>query len=201
MSVTSADLINLIADTMGNPQPPKGTKLALHTLGANSGKAYLVDSKANPLAGFDPIDEAIFSIESSDIVIAPPGVTPGTYKKTAYFQVNFVLNLTGDTKMKFGGVASIRTNYTDATAKGSASGKLTLGGAGQLTGKRAVLAGQGKSSQTRPTAPHHRQCRACTRQKDNPRLTGSGRSIKTFAMEPAKHFSQTNARAIGKTAR
>ncbi len=147
MSVTSANLINLIADTMGKPRPPKGTKLALHALGPNGGKAYLVDAKASPLPGFDPIDETIFSVESADTVIAPPGTTPGAYKKTAYFQVNFVLNFTGNTKMKFGGVASVKTNYTDSTAKGSATGKMTLGGAGQLAGKRAVFTGQGSSSQ------------------------------------------------------
>lgn len=147
VSVKTSDVINLIANAMSQPLPPTGTRLALHTGGSNAGKAYLIDKAGVALAAFDPIDTAIFSVSSSPAVFAPPGATPGFYKKSAYFPVNFEININGDTAMQLGGSAIVKTSYTDSTGKGKASANLVVSGPGKLASAATFYIGKGKASQ------------------------------------------------------
>lgn len=72
---------------------------------------------------------------------------PGSYKKTAWFQVRFALDFEGDTDLDLTGSAVVKTTYTGSTSKGNASAKLILSGPGQVGGTATFFLGKGKGKQ------------------------------------------------------
>lgn len=141
LKLTSTDLINAIADTMGKPHPPRSTRLALHTSGPLEGRAYLVDANGLPLPYFNPIDDSIFAVTTTE-TLSKPTETPKHYQRSDWFEVTFNIHFEGDTEMHLAGLATARTVYSHTRETGRSTVKIRLSGTGQIDGITTTFTGK-----------------------------------------------------------